>query len=342
MIEVYGTETKKMLNILILDVLRRYSDEEHPLTQQKIIKILKNDYGVEKIDRRSVKANVQSLSDMGYEISMEEGAGYFLISREFEDAELRMLIDSVLFSKTISDAYAKRLIEKLKSFGNIYFDMKVSHVKPTPTLQRTDNKQVLFNVNEINDAMDQKKKISFRYNKYKADFKLHDQGKDYIVNPYQMVASNGFYYLLGNLDKYDDVSYYRIDKMTDVVILDEKIKPQKDVVGLEGQLNLSKHMAEHIYMFCGESLNVKMRTTPSMMDTLVDWFGKDFKITKSTDDVLEIMVRCNENAIFYWALQYGPYVEVIAPKKLRQDLALEISRMNAKYNSSLCSGVSAD
>ncbi len=332
MITVYSTETKKMLNILILDVLKRYSDAEHPLTQQAIIRILKSDYGVEKIDRRSVKANVLSLSDMGYEISMDEGDGYYLISREFEDAELRMLIDSVLFSKTISDKYAKRLIEKLKSFGNIYFDMKVSHVKPTPTLHRTDNKQVLFNVNEINEAMDQKKKIRFRYNKYGTDFKMHDQGKEYIMNPYQMVASNGFYYLLGNIDKYDDVSYYRIDKMKDVYILEDKIKPQKEVIGLGNQLNLSKHMAEHIYMFCGESENITIKTTPDMMDTLVDWFGKDFKILEKDDETLKIKVRCNVNAMTCWALQYGPYVEIIEPAHVRAEIARETKAMYEKYS----------
>ncbi|WP_029674837.1 helix-turn-helix transcriptional regulator [Butyrivibrio sp. VCB2006] len=331
MIKVYGTETKKMLNLLILDVLRRYSDAEHPLTQQAIIRILRSDYGVEKIDRRSVKANVLSLVDMGYEISMEEGNGYYLISREFEDAELRLLIDSVLFSKTISDAYAKRLIEKLKSFGNIYFDMRVSHVKPTPTMNRTDNKQVLYNVSAIDEAIDNKKKISFHYCKYGLDFKMHDLGRNYVVNPYQMVASAGHYYLLGNFDKYDDIAYYRIDKMTNVMILDEKVKPQKDVNGLEGQLNLSKHMAEHIYMFCGETLNVTLKTTPNMMDVLVDWFGKDFKILKSTEDDLEIMVRSNENAIFCWALQYGPYVEVLSPPSLREELAKEIKKMSQKY-----------
>jgi predicted DNA-binding transcriptional regulator YafY len=331
MIEVYGTETKKMLNILILDVLKRYSDADHPLTQQAIIKILKSDYGVEKIDRRSVKANVLSLNDMGYEISMEEGEGYYLMSREFEDAELRMLIDSVLFSKSISGTDAKRLIEKLESFGNIYFDMKVSHVKPTPTIRRTDNKQVMYNVNEINDAIDRKKKIRFRYNKYGTDFKMHDQGKEYILNPYQMVASNGLYYLLGNIDKYDNVSYYRIDKMTNVSILEDKVKPSKEVKDLGEQLNLSKHMAEHIYMFCGESENFTIKTDPGMMDTLVDWFGKDFKILESTDETLKIKVRCNVYAMRCWALQYGPSVEILEPQYVREKIAEDIKGMYEKY-----------
>ena len=94
---------------------------------------------------------------------------------------------------------------------------------------------------------------------------------------------------------------------------------------------MSKHMAEHIYMFCGESVNVTIKTTVDMMDTLVDWFGKDFRIVSKDEKQLTVSVRCNEKAIFYWALQYGPYVEVLAPAQLRSKLAEAISAMNDKY-----------
>ena len=332
MIKVYGTETKKMLNILILEILRKYSDDEHHLTQQEIIRKLKIEYGIEKIDRRTVRVNVQSLVDMGYGIDNEGDDGYYMYEREFEDPELRMLIDSVLFSKTISDSMAKALIEKLKGFGNIYFDAKVSHVKPTPLLHRTDNKSVLYNVGSINDAIDHKKKITFRYKRYGTDFKMHDTGKDYVMNPYQMVASNGHYYLLGNIDKYDNVTYYRIDKMSNVIILDEKVKPQKEVKGIDGNLDLPKHMAEHIYMLYGDSVTANIRTDVEMMDTLVDWFGKDFRIIKQDGNEITISVKCNERALFYWALQYGPNVEVTAPAELRKKLADAIGEMGSKYS----------
>lgn len=337
LIKVYNADNKKMLNILILEIMRNYSDSEHHLTQQEIMRKLKSDYGVEKTDRRTVKANLISLFDMGYDIygadeeAEDETDGYFLREREFEDEELRVLIDSVLFSKTLSDSAAKKLIEKLKSFGNIYFDTKVSHVKPTPLLHRTDNKGVLYNVSAINEAMDQKKKITFRYNRYGTDFKMHDQGKDYIMNPYQMVASNGHYYLLGNIDKYDNVTYYRIDKMSKVQILDEKVKPQKDVKGLDGHLDLPKHMAEHIYMLYGDTVTASIKTGVGMMDTLVDWFGKDFRIIETNGDSITISVKCNERALFYWALQYGPHVEVVAPETLRKRIKAAIDDMSEKY-----------
>ena len=91
MYKVYGTSTKKMLNMLILELLKVYSDEKHKLTQQDIIRLLKSEYGVENCDRRSVKANVLSLVDMGYDISMDEGQGYYLIERDLEDEELEII-----------------------------------------------------------------------------------------------------------------------------------------------------------------------------------------------------------------------------------------------------------
>ena len=154
---------------------------------------------------------------MGYDISMEKG--YRLLSREFDDAELRILIDSVLFSKSISTRQAKGLIKKLRDLASIHFNAKVSHVSNLPELQRTDNKQAMYSLDAINDAISGKKKIEFIYNTIGTDFKLHPKRElPYMVNPYQIVANNGRFYLIGNYDKYDNVAHFKIDKMTDVIV----------------------------------------------------------------------------------------------------------------------------
>lgn len=328
---MYATGNKKMLNMLILDILKEYSDEEHRLTQQEIIRILKSNYDMD-CDRRSVKNNVLYLKELGYEISMEDG--YYLISRKFDDAELRMLIDSVLFSKSMTHKQAKVLIDKLRSMGNRYFSAKVSHVYNLPELHHFENKQLMYVLDAINDAITEKKKISFVYNEYGKDFKLHPKrDAKYIVNPYQIVANNGFYYLIGNYDKYDNVSHYRLDRMTEVVILDEKVKPKENVIDFANGYNLPKHMAEHIYMFGGPSIRVKLLVPESMMNEMIDWFGKDFRINKSkTEGMMEIVVSCNESAMFFWALQYGVYVEVVEPVALREKLKEAVDGMSRKYS----------
>lgn len=326
---MYGTGNKKMLNMLILEILRQYSDEDHALTQQEIVKLLDKNYGME-CDRRSVKSNILSLKEMGYDISMEKG--YHLLSREFDDAELRILIDSVLFSKSISTKQAKGLIRKLRGLASNYFNAKVSHVSNLPELKRTENKQAMYSLDAINDAVAGKKKISFTYNYIGVDFKLHPRREEpYIVNPYQIVANNGRFYLIGNVDKYDNVVHFRIDRMTNVKMLDEKVKPMKQVKGLEKGLDLPKHMAEHIYMFSGESSPITLKTTEDMMSELVDWFGNDFRIVRRQGEELVVRVECNMSAMRFWALQYGPYVEVLKPEALRDQLKEDIMKMADRY-----------
>ncbi|MCH5266723.1 MAG: WYL domain-containing protein [Lachnospiraceae bacterium] len=335
--KIYPTNSsdKKVWNFLIMDTLMRHTDVEHHLLQQEIIDHIKHEYGIE-IDRRTISSHIASLNDLFGDVIVKE-KGYYFDGADFDEAELRLLIDSVLFSKTLSAHTAQVLIRKLTALGNDYFKPKVSHVSSAAEIQRTGNPSVLYTVNNINDAIDLDKKISFRYQKYGVDFdgklKLQDRGREYIVSPYQMVASNGKYYLLANTEQFDDVSYYRIDKIRNVTILDEHRRTQKDVKGLENGINLPKHMAENIYMFCGGSIPVQLKTTKSMIDSIVDWFGNDIRIIKISEDSdeVEIKVMCNRNAIHYWALQYGLFVEVQKPESLRQEIKESIEKMQKRY-----------
>ena len=315
---MFGTGSKKMLNIMILKILEKYSDEKRPLTQKKILELLNMEYGM-KCDRRSVKANLISLKEMGYEINLKHG---IFIQHDFEEAELRMLIDSVLFSKTISCNQAKRLIDKLKMLGGSQFSAKVSHIANLPELQHSDNTRVMCNLDVINDAISKNKKISFIYNSYDEKLKLRPRRKEiYIVSPYQMAATNGKYYLICNTDNHDNISHYRIDKMTEINMLKIPSRPKKQIKEfLGGNFNLPKHMAEHIYMFSGESIWVKFWAENFMIDALVDWFGKDFKILQKDDDRLLINVKVNKTAMKFWAMQYSEYVEILKPVELRNEI----------------------
>ena len=270
------------------------------------------------------------LEEMGYEISME--GGICLMSRQFENAELRMLIDSVLFSRTLSGKQAKRLIEKLTGLGNKYFRAKVKHVCHLPKLIHSDNKQVLLNLDVLNDAIEQERKVGFTYNSYGKDFQLHPRRKEpYIVNPYQMVTNQGRYYLLCSYDINNRLSHYRLDYMTKLEMLDAKVEPMDQMEDFVQGYSLPKHMEEHIYMFSGPSVQVKMRVRAVNMDALIDWFGKGFRIVKEDADGLIVSVACNELAMKYWALQYGEYVEVLEPKSLREAICDAIDWMGSFY-----------
>jgi predicted DNA-binding transcriptional regulator YafY len=201
-------------------------------------------------------------------------------------------------------------------------------------LEHTDNKQFFYNIELLDEAIENGNQVMFIYNKYGENKKLCPRkSQKTLFNPYQMVASNGRYYVIGNVDKYDGASYYRLDKISDIkIVRNSKVKPMKKVEGLEKGLNLPKHMAEHIYMFSGKSEKVFFKVDKSRLDDIVDWFGTDFKIRKKLEDEYIISVDVNTNAMYYWALQYGDYVEILKPESLRNKMLESVSAMQNKYS----------
>ena len=284
----------------------------------------------------TVKSYIDDLKDMEWQIEHEKGKekGYKLMEREFDDADLRLLIDCVLFLKIIPYATAERLINKLKDFGSKSFKDKVKHIYNLSALKHTINRQVMGSLDVIMDAIAAGKKIQCIYNEVGTDFKLYpkNDGNPYIINPYQMVENNGNFYLVGNMDQFDDMIHLRIDKMTDVKLLEERRKDSKNLEEFDANgFYLPQYMAEHISMFSGKSDWVEIKTNPKMMTTLVDWFGTDFTIEKKDKDYIVIRVKCNLKAVKYWAIQYGPKVELLKPVDLRKEIKKEIDRMWRKY-----------
>lgn len=345
---MYLLPPKKMLIINILDILRRYTDEDHRLSQKEILEILETEYSM-NADRKAIKRNLMDLVASGYTIECSEsvrksknGEDEIIYSnwyyvRDFSDAELRLLIDSLLFSKHIPYSQCKDLIVKLNKLSNIYFNAKMKHVRNLPE-NMPSNKQLFLTIEILDEAISKGKQVSFHYNEFGIDKKLHPrlsstgEVREYIINPYQIVATNGRYYLICNYDIYDDVSNYRVDKITDIRLLDSAVKPMRKVVGLEKGLNLPKHMAEHVYMFAGRSVSVKFRAALSIVGEIVDWFGSDVKFSNDSGDTVDARISVNENAMFYWALQYGPHIEILEPAELREKVKAAAVGMVEKYH----------
>ena len=85
-------------------------------------------------------------------------------------------------------------------------------------------------------------------------------------------------------------------------------------------------------MFRGSSVTVRMLTNEGMMNELIDWLGKDLRIMRTdVSGQIEVRFNCNEESMFYWALQYGPYVEVLEPVSLRDRIKNAVREMSSKY-----------
>lgn len=338
---MYTIPPKKMVTINILNILKNYSDMDHRLTQQDIAEILKKEYYMD-VDRKTIKRNLMNLLDLDCgidytEISRKDDKGNdttictdWYIQREFSDSELRLLIDSVLFSKNIPYTQCKQLIEKLKGLSNVYFDKKVKHICNLPDNQPR-NKELFYTIDVLDEAISQNQKVAFIYNSYGTDKQLHPKREsEFIINPYQMVATNGRYYLICNYDKYDTLANYRIDRITKIRVLDEKRKPISELA--DGELNLPKHMAEHVYMFAGESIRAKFKAKSYLIDQIVDWFGTEVNIKPINDEECIIEVTVNKEAFFCWAMQYSLHIEVMEPTDMRERISTAVKELNKKYN----------
>ncbi len=348
-------QPKKQLILNVLDILKKYTDEDHRLSQKEIVDILRIEYDM-SADRKSVRRNILDLIELGYEIEYSEAIRMvpnkatgeleesyiwsdFYLVREFADSELRLLIDSLLFSKHIPYSQCKELIGKLEGLSNRYFRSKVKHIRTMPD-SSLDNRQLFYTIDVLDEAISRGRQVSFCYNRYGTDKKLHAEkdanGKvrEYIINPYQIAATNGRYYLIANYDKYENVSHYRLDRITDIKILQSAVKPIKQVKGLENGFSLPKHMAEHVYMFSGESIPVVFKAKKYIVGDVLDWFGKNVEFSDETKDEITVRVTVNEKAMRRWALQYALHTKIISPESLMEQIKEDLKRATENYDNS--------
>lgn len=333
---------KKQMIINILDILKRYTDEDHRLSQKEIADILKNEYNM-TVDRKSVKRNLSNLLEIGYPIEYSESVRMipnkttgeleesyilsdFYLERDFSDAELRLLIDSLLFSKHIPHNQCRDLIEKLEGLSSKYFEAKVKHIRTLDSNQPA-NKQLFYTIDILDEAISLSRKVAFHYLEYGTDKKLHKKMRpdgivrEYIISPYQMAAKEGKYYLICNYDKYDDISNYRIDRIADIKILDEQAKPFEKLKWSNGRtLDLAEYMREHPYMYSSENVHVKFRISRAMISDMIDMFGSDVRFSDENESGVTVSTVTNEMAAEQFAKNFSPDVVVLEPQELRNRL----------------------
>ena len=103
--------------IFILEILKEYSDENHKLTHNDIIKKLYAEYGME-CERKSIGANINMLIDLGYDIIKQKN-GVYLGSRELEPSEITFLIDAIFSSKSLDGEHSRKLANKLTTILSV-------------------------------------------------------------------------------------------------------------------------------------------------------------------------------------------------------------------------------
>ena len=321
-------EPKKLALIRILQILWKYSDFDHPMTQEEIAAHLEADYGI-AIERKAVSRNLSLLKEAGFDIESWRN-GSCLVSRDFEDAELRLLIDGVLSSRHITAAHTKDLIERLCGLSNRYFKSHVKHVCSVNDWGKTDNQALFYNIEIVDEAIEKRLRVVFDYNKYGADKKLHNTAA-HIASPYQLLLHNQRYYLMALNERWHNMAYYRLDRITNIRLSDKKATPLRSVEGYESGVNYKELSTSLPYMYTDRPQKVELIADESAVDQIVDWFGTGIAIEKLDDAKLKITLRASLYAMEHWALQYLGHVEVTAPEELRERIKDLLQEGAEKY-----------
>ena len=260
----------------------------------------------------------------------------FYLVRDFTDAELRLLIDSLLFSKHIPYSQCKELVEKLEGLSNVYFRSRVKHIRTMPDTA-PQNRQLFYTIEVLDEAISMGRKVSFRYTPFGPDKqrrpRTDEAGKpmEYTVSPYQMAAANGRYYLICCTDPHDNVSHYRLDRIADIRMTDEPARPARTLQGLEHGVDLPKHMAEHVYMFAGPSQPVTFRMKKYLLDDVIDWFGTEIAFSDESEDEVTARITVNLAAMRRWAVQYSPHTRILSPESLAKEVTQDLRSAANNY-----------
>jgi len=343
---------KKIIILYILQILRKYTDFNHTMTQQQIAEKLKDDYGLD-VNRTTVKRNITDLIDAGYDIQYtevvrshvdkktgerEENVIYtdLYYEHDFTESELRMLIDGLLFSRSVPYRQRRQLIDKLGKLSSSYFNQRMNHVH-CMSADSPQNPELFHTIDVLDEAITNGKQVRITYGYYGTDLKLHkSRGTDgsekrQVLNPYQMLASEGRYYLICNNDRHENVANYRIDRIMNIEMLDTPVKPRNQVVGLEDGLNLQEYVYQNLNMFSGKAEIVEFEIPSGSVSLVIDFFGKHVSFTEQENGIVSCRLLVSREAMKRWAVQFAGTVHVTSPRELVEDIRQEIVKAAEHY-----------
>ena len=239
-------------------------------------------------------------------------------------------------------AIRRNILNLMDCGDNIEYSESIRMVPNPKTGQpedKTDNKQLFLTIELLDEAISRGRKVSFKYLEYGTDKRQHIKTRNdgtervYIISPYQMAAKEGKYYLICNYGKYDDISNYRLDRITELKILDEPTKPFEHLKWANGRtLDLATYMKEHPYMYASDNVRAVFRVAKTMVSDVIDLFGTEVTFSDEDDAGVTVTAFTNEMAMEQFALNFAPDVTVLEPQRLREKVKSALEKALEKYN----------
>ena len=309
------SKNKEIVKKRILTLLKYFyekTDEDHQTDTFELLNYFK-EKGT-PANRKTLKNDIKTLIESGFDIVIVNSKPnkYFLGDRGYETAELKLLVDAVSSSRFITQKKSNHLIEKLTAMASISHREEMKrNVYPTSRAKST-NESNIYTVDAINDAINRKKKIAFKYFEYDVDKKkvFRHGGEKYELSPYALIWNEDFYYVMGYSEYYGRVVTHRVDRIRDAEVLQERAK------GKPKGFKVEDYARKTFEMYDGEEATVKLECKAGLMKYVIDRFGENVKTGKIDNDRFLATVNVALSPTFYaWVFQFKGGIKIKTPKK---------------------------
>ena len=304
-------EGQKSKLLALLRIFEQQTDENHLLNVPQLVELLETQ-GI-RCERKSVYSDIEALGALGYDIKLRRGrgGGYFLASRTFDLAELKLLVDAVQASKVISARTSRKLIHKLEALCSDYEGTQLQRQVYVDGRPKTDSQTLLYSIDALHTAINRGCLVQFRY-----------KGSSAVrtVSPWQLAWENGCYYLIAYQDEKEPagIRNYRVDRMSSVTVLGDARRGKAEF----RQFDLPAYLRKHFNMFGGPEHRVTLRCTADLESAMRDRFGRTPLFVPEEDGAyfhFDVPV-CVSPQFYGWVCGFGGKVEVTAPAAVRAQL----------------------
>ena len=308
----------KLRPLYLAQILYERTDEDHYLTTAQLMEILEKEYGI-KAHRQTIPADVAALRSFGMEIQevMSSQKRYNLISREYDIAEIKLLIDAVESSKFITKKKSEELVAKLSKMAGWNQAENLKRNIAAEDRIKYDNESIYLIIDGINEAINAGKQISFLYFKYdvRKEPRLRNDGKPWVFSPHKLVWNGDFYYMVGVFDNGKRVGTFRVDR-----IMRRPEILEADALPFPTDFDFDKYLQTSFRMYGTKFITVDLICKNDVMDAILDKFGKDVTTYAYDMENFRAEVDVVPSSVFYsWVFGFGGNVVINGPVNVKDE-----------------------
>lgn len=323
---------QKLKLLYLLKILTEQSDEEHCMSAQALIEALAA-YEI-KAERKSIYDDIAQLIDFGYDIVLvkaKTGGGYYLAGRDFELAELKLLVETVQASRFLTVNKSRELISKIEKLASKAEAGQLQRQVYVANRIKTANESIYYVVDDIHRAIQNNRQISFQYLEWNLNRELvpRRDGKPYQVSPWALTCKDENYYLIAHDSEEDKIKHFRVDKMAKIRVMEES---KREGAALFERFDIADYANKTFGMYGGQEETVTLLFENHLIGVVMDRFGREAAVRIRDEAHFSVRVRVAVSGQFFgWLTGLGEGAAIVAPAAVREAYRIHLEKTLAQY-----------